>query len=43
MNPKSEWKEKKYFDSMTVPNESWNKNYPVLNDRQGYRKFVGTC
>ena len=43
MNPKSEWKEKNYFDSMTVPNESWNKNYPVLNDRQGFRKFVGTC
>lgn len=38
MNPKSEWKEKNYFDSITVLDESWNKNYPVLNDRQGLSK-----
>ena len=39
MNPKSEWKEKNFFDSITVPDESWNKNYPVLNDRQGLSKI----
>ena len=39
MNPKSEWKEKIFFDSITVPDESWNKNYPVLNDRQGLSKI----
>lgn len=39
MNLKSEWKEKNYFYSITVPDESWNKNYPVLNDRQGLSKI----
>ena len=38
MNPKSEWKEKNFY-SITVPDESWNKNYPVLNDRQGLSKI----
>ena len=31
----SDWRHKSWFGSIPVLDESWNFNYPIMNDRQG--------
>ena len=31
----SEWRQTSWFGSIPVLDESWNFNYPIMNDRQG--------
>ena len=35
-NPLSEWRQKDWFASNPVLDESWNIDYPVMNDREGF-------
>ena len=35
---KSEWRQKGFLGSYLVHDQSWNKNYPVMNDREGLPK-----
>ena len=35
-NPMSEWRQKNYLVSHPVIHSSWNRNFPIMNDRDGF-------